>query len=102
MGSRRGEGNSGVSMINKLQRQSKIRTFQVVETGRGIQNSSIMSMTEKEMSAYLKTRQENLGYVPGLGGDRTYAINAWTIGKDGYGYVDMEDIWKRYRRKGKK
>lgn len=107
MGGRGGSGNRKLKINNDtttqktVKRQDIQKTFQVVETGHGIQNSSFMLMTEKEMSNYLKGRRENIGYIPGLGGDRTYSINAWTVDKEGNGYIDMDKIWKRYKKRRK-
>ena len=98
-----GRGTGGGRGLNLGSRDKNVsRLFQIVETGKDIRSSSILSMTEKEMSAYVKARQENMGYVPGLGGDKTYAITAWLVGDDGHGYVDMEDIWRRYGKRRKK
>ena len=70
-----------------------MKNFQVVETGKGIRKTYILTMTENEMTKYLRGLNEMNGYVEGLGGDRTYSAIAWTITKDGFGYIDLETIW---------
>jgi len=34
--------------------------------------------------------------------DPYYAIVAWEITPDGYGWVDLESVWKRYGKRGTK
>lgn len=53
------------------------KLFVVREIGKGINEEYHMMMTNEEMTAYLKALNENYGYIPGLGGDKTYAAIAW-------------------------
>ena len=55
----------------------KKHLFIVREFGKGINEEYTMMMTDKEMTSYLKALNENNGYIPGLGGDKTYASVAW-------------------------
>lgn len=72
-----------------------MKTFQVVEIGKGIRETYFFTGTEKEVTAYLKGKTEANGYIPGMGGDKNYSITAWSLGKCGEGYVDLERIWVR-------
>lgn len=53
------------------------KLFIVREIGKGINEEYHMMMTNKEMTAYLKALNENNGYIPGLGGDKSYSAVAW-------------------------
>lgn len=55
----------------------KQHLFTVAETCKKGTEFYHLTMTDAEMSAYLKAKQEMNGYVPGLGGDRSYGITAW-------------------------
>lgn len=77
----------------------KQHMFQVVETGKGIRETYTLMMTDEEMSKYLSGKNDMYGYIPGLGGDKSYSIVAWYIGDEGQGYVDLERIWRLYGSK---
>lgn len=60
---------------------NKKRLFEVHENGRGIHDVYHMIATDSEMDKWLKMKEEVYGYIPGVGGDRTYS--AWAV------YADM-------------
>lgn len=76
-----------------------MKNFQVVETGKGIRKTYIVTMTESEIRNFLRGLNEMNGYVEGCGGDRTYSATAWEIRADGYGYIDLETIWSIWGKK---
>lgn len=53
------------------------KLFIVREIGKGINEEYTMIATDKEMTERLKALNENNGYIPDLGGDKTYAAVAW-------------------------
>ena len=55
----------------------KKHLFTVREVGRGIDKEYSMMMTDDEMTKFLKAKNDMNGYLPGLGGDRTYSAIAW-------------------------
>lgn len=72
-----------------------MKLYQIVEQGKGIRETYTMGFeTEKELSKYLNGKQEMIGYVPGLGGDKTYSIVAWYIGEHGEAYINIEKYWR--------
>lgn len=77
----------------------KQHIFQVVEQGKGIRETYTMMMTDEEMSKYLNGKREMNGYIPGLGGDKTYGIVAWHVGTEGQAYIDLDRIWRLYGTK---
>ena len=73
-----------------------MKIYQIIEQGKGIRENYTMGFeTEAELSSYLKGKQEMIGFIPGLGGDKSYSIVAWEL-NDPAQYVDMEKIWNRF------
>ena len=48
------------------------KLYEITEIGRGIHETYALVMTETELKQYLKSKREAYGYIPGIGGDRTY------------------------------
>lgn len=99
-GGRGGSGGvGGGGGTGELSDEEKKYMFQVFEVGKDYRRSYMQMMTDKEMTAYLKGKQDMNGFIPGIGGDRSYAINAWHVDELGNGYIDFEEM---YRRRGYK
>lgn len=50
--------------------------YKVTETSRKGSKEYLLMMTGEEISAYLKAKNDMNGYIPGLGGDRSYSCIA--------------------------
>lgn len=50
--------------------------YQIVEISRKSKEEYYLVMTGDEVSKWCKTKNELYGYVPGLGGDRSYSCVA--------------------------
>lgn len=55
------------------------RTYMVVETSRKGSEEYVLYMTGKEISDWCKVKNENNGYIPGIGGDKSYSCVAWQM-----------------------
>lgn len=74
-----------------------MKMYQVVEQNSKMKHTFPMGFeSDKEMSEWLNGMSNWHGYVEGVGGDRSYSIVAWEVGKDGHGYVDLDKIWELY------
>ena len=74
---KRGTPQESEQATGREGKEMKKHLFHVLEIGKGIRQEYNMIKTDSEMSAYLKAMRENYGYIPGLGGDKTYSIVAW-------------------------
>lgn len=50
--------------------------YQIREIGKGINSTHTRIATGEEIAAILKAKNEMNGYIPGLGGDKTYSATA--------------------------
>lgn len=57
--------------------KERTATFEVHESSRKINEVYYMTMTGAEMSNWCKAKNENNGYVEGLGGDKSYTC--WAV-----------------------
>lgn len=76
--------------------------YQVVEQNSKMKRTYTMGFeSEKMLTEWLNSMQNWYGYIEGMGGDRSYSIVAWELGKDAHNHVDMERIWNLYGDKRK-
>ena len=81
-----------------MKNTTETKMFQVVEQG-DYRKAYMLMMTEQEMTRYLTCKYEmNFGKRKN-GLDPNYTITAWVVNADGYNYIDLERIWKRYSLK---
>jgi len=69
-----------------------MKMYQVTEHSnkKGYPKSYMMNFeNDQEFGKWLKAREEYYGYIPGLGGDKTYSIVGWWVGSEGQYYADL-------------
>lgn len=70
-----------------------MKMYQIVENISGKRETYIIGFeTEKELSNYLNGKQLCIN-------EKKDSIVAWKVNSDGYGYIDLERIWKLYGKK---
>ena len=56
--------------------------YEIKEIGKGINSTYPIIATGEEISKKLKAKNEMNGYIPGLGGDKTYSATAVLLSYD--------------------
>ena len=71
-----------------------MKMYQVMEIGKGIRETYMMGFeTDADLTYWLN------GKEAWHDDDKTYSIVAWSLTAEGFGWVDLETIWKLYSRK---
>lgn len=58
------------------------RIYEIHEISRKGQEIYTLMMTGKELKQYLQNKREAYGYIPGVGGDKSY--DCWAVEVTGY------------------